>query len=88
VATKTKAARAKTRAESKDRLTDIAVDAMHSRHRDWSIDTLLTWPRKARSLAAEVAGRLNVPCTEEFEHRVLRSLLNSRKHGDLRRDPV
>lgn len=74
--------------DSRDRLTDIAIDVMHSRHRDWSIDTLLTWPRKARAVAQEVASRMGVNCAEEFEHKVLKSLLNSRKHGDLRRDRV
>lgn len=87
-ATATKAARAKTRAESKDRLTDVAIDVMNSRFRDMSVDTLLTWPRQARSLCQEVASRLGVQCTEEYEHKVLRALLNSRKHGDLRRDPA
>lgn len=73
-------------ADSATRMADMAVDAFHSNYPSFSIDTLLTWPRKARSVAAQVASRMNVNCTEEFEHQVLRSLLNSRKHGDLRRD--
>ncbi len=84
----TKTARTRTKAESKDRLTDVAVDVMHARHRDWSVDTLLTWPRKSRDLCLMVASRMGINCTEDFEHKVLRALLNSRKHGDLRRDPV
>lgn len=72
--------------EQRDKLADVAVDVMHEMYRAWSIDTLLTWPRKAITLCREVADRLGRRCTEDLEHDVCRSLLNSRKHGDLRRD--
>lgn len=72
--------------EQRDKLADVAVDVMHAQYRSWSIDTLLTWPRKARGLCQEVASRLDRACTEAFEHDVCRALLNARKHGDLRRD--
>jgi hypothetical protein len=73
-------------AEQRDKPADVAITALYELYPTTSIDSLLTWPRRALTLCREVAVRLGRRCTEELEHEVCRSLLNTRKHGDLKRD--
>jgi adenine/guanine phosphoribosyltransferase-like PRPP-binding protein len=45
--------------DQRDKLTDVAIDELYELYPTTSIDSLLTWPRKARTLCAAVAGKLN-----------------------------
>jgi hypothetical protein len=72
--------------ENRKAIADYGCDAMINLCPSWTIDTLLTWPRKAEQVAQYVLRKLHRPSNEENVHQVLRALLSSRKRGDLKRD--
>ena len=75
------------RREIRDRalLTDAIADVMHAEYRDMTIDTLLTWPRRAQAMAAAVLRKMHWPISEDNEHEVCRAALAARKRGDFPR---